>query len=97
MSRKLLILGYGGHGKVVYETAMSMIKDGKIFYDSIEKVFEVAVQKFDVPNISWKRAKTFFRSQATNPSTQGVSPNVALLAHLFSDAATLVALCRLAL
>lgn len=36
MSRKLLILGYGGHGKVVYETAMSMIKDGKIFYDSID-------------------------------------------------------------
>ena len=36
MSKKLLILGYGGHGKVVYETAMSMTKDGKAFYDSID-------------------------------------------------------------
>lgn len=36
MSRNLLILGYGGHGKVVYETAMSMTKDGKPFYDSID-------------------------------------------------------------
>ena len=36
MSKKLLILGYGGHGKVVYETAMSMTKDGKDFYDSID-------------------------------------------------------------
>lgn len=36
MSKRLLILGYGGHGKVVCETAMSMRKDGKAFYDSID-------------------------------------------------------------